>query len=495
MAKKEKKENKKKKKINTISKIFAVVLLICVIVTLGMILFLNVLPMKKLLLVITISLLITYILCLFLFKKNIKIGIKIPSIVISGILSIFCIIICYYIGVTFNFMGKVNSFNKTYAEYYVVVKNDSAYAKIEDLKDKSIGVYNEETKTYNDALDKLNSAVQIKTSNKISIDDLKSNLLNDGVDAILLSNTAKDQIEADDDKFESEIKIVYTIKVEVESIAVEANKVDVTKDVFTVYISGIDTYGEIALTSRSDVNMLVTVNPNTNQVLLTSIPRDYYVQLHGTTGYKDKLTHAGIYGVNMSIETIKDFMGIDINYYIKVNFDSLIKVVDEIGGIDVYSDTTFVPWTNQSITIHKGMVHMNGAMALAFARERHAYEEGDRHRVQNQQDVLTAIINKITSTPSLMTKYSSLLNSISSSIDTNIDMNSITDLIRVQLDKNPSWTIKKYSLNGSDSSGYTYSMGAQLLYVMQPDQSTVTTGASYINGMVAGKTFDELGLK
>ena len=269
----------------------------------------------------------------------------------------------------------------------------------------------------------------------------------------------------------------------------ENKKVDksVTTESFNIYVSGIDTYGDISTRSRSDVNMVITVNPKTNTILLTSIPRDFYVQLNGTTGSKDKLTHAGLYGVDMSIKTIEDLLSIDIDYFLRVNFSTLVSVVDLIGGIDVYSDKGFRPWTAPDIYIPKGNVRMDGKTALAFSRERYAYVEGDRHRVQNQQDVISAIIKKMTTSTALLTKYTQLLDSISNSFETNINMGEVSKLMKLQLNKMPSWNIQKYSVNGFDSSNYTYTFGKQLLYVMEPDYATVKSATSYINNVIAGK--------
>ena len=197
----------------------------------------------------------------------------------------------------------------------------------------------------------------------------------------------------------------------------------------------------------------------------------------------------------MSVNTIQDFLDINIDYYVRVNFSTLVNVVDVIGGIDIYSDKGFTPWTNKGLYIPEGNVHMNGAMALAFARERYTYQEGDRHRVQNQQDVITAIIKKVTSSTTILTKYTTLLDELSNSFETNIKTSTITTLMKHQLDKMPSWTIKNYSLNGSDSYDYTYSAGMQKLYVMIPDKETVAKAKEYIDGMENGKTLKELGLE
>lgn len=209
--------------------------------------------------------------------------------------------------------------------------------------------------------------------------------------------------------------------------------------------------------------------------------------LHGTSGYKDKLTHAGIYGINMSLETIQDLLDMDINYYVRVNFTTLINLVDAIGGIDIYSDTAFTAWTNPKCIYRVGNMHLNGECALAFARERYAYQEGDRHRVQNQQDVIKAILNKVLSSTTLITKYASILESLSYSFQTNMPSNKIYELVNMQLDSMPSWEIKNYSLNGADSQNYTYSYSAEKLYVMEPDLETVETAKELIDIVEKGK--------
>ena len=255
-------------------------------------------------------------------------------------------------------------------------------------------------------------------------------------------------------------------------------EVNVTKDTFTIYVAGIDTYGSVSSVSRSDVNMLVTINPKTGQVLLTSIPRDYYVRLHGTTGYKDKLTHAGIYGVDMSVQTLEDLLDIDINYYVRVNFTSLIKLVDALGGVDVYSEYSFNSNAGlgyqDGFHFSKGYNHVNGEQALAFVRTRKAFIGGDRVRGKNQQALIEAIIRKVCS-PTIIMRYTSILDSLEGSFDTNLSMNDITSLARYQIDKMPDWNISSISLDGTDGSEYTYSFSGQKLYVMIPSEDSVNS--------------------
>ena len=476
---------KKKLKLRKIGINVSLILIGLVLLLSFMIIKLNVLPFIYILLYLVLIVLITSGLVKVMLINSYKIWLKYICIFLSIVLSIIMFIGIIYIFKTYNFMDKIKG-KGIYENYYVIVKKDSKYSDIGSLS--KIYAYNEYTESYNEVIEKLNKKVEeVK-----SIDTLKNNLLNGYVDAILLSNVMKDYIEEEDSSFKDKTKIIHTIKVKINEEEATSN-VDISKNPFTIYVSGIDTYGDIELRSRSDVNMLVTVNPTTHEILLTSIPRDYYVRLHNTTGYKDKLTHAGIYGVNMSIATIEDLLDIDINYYVRVNFSTLVDVVDTIGGIDINSDRTFKPHTG-SMTIYKGINHMDGATALAYARERYAYEEGDRHRVANQQDVITAIIKKLTSSKTLLTKYTSILDSISKSFQTNLEMDDLSSIARLQLSEMPTWNISRYSLDGTGDMDYTYSMGSQELYVMLPDYDTVDKATSYITGMSEGKLLSELGL-
>ena len=288
-------------------------------------------------------------------------------------------------------------------------------------------------------------------------------------------------MEEYDDEFINKVRVIYSFKVK-KSINKE-KFVNNRDKPFTIYISGIDTNGSISKVSRSDVNILMTVNPKTGSVLLTSIPRDYYVQLHNTTGYKDKLTHAGIYGVEMSINTIEDLMNIDINYYIRINFDTLVKLVDEIGGIDINSDTSF---KRGKCTFNKGNNHLDGKCALSYSRERKLYSSGDRHRGQNQQQVIEAIINKITTNKEMLLKYDSILNSMKGTFESNFDATNISKLVKSQFENNTKWNVESISVDGYDSSNYTYSYYGSRLYVMEPDYETVKVAHDKILEVIGG---------
>ena len=262
---------------------------------------------------------------------------------------------------------------------------------------------------------------------------------------------------------------------------------DVTRKPFNIYISGIDTYGEISSVSRSDVNMVVTVNPKTRQILLTSIPRDYYVHLHGKTGYNDKLTHAGLYGVDMSINTVEDLLDIDINYYVKVNFSSVIKIVNALYGVDVLSDYSFTSIDGYNYI--KGYNRVNGEEALSFARERKAFAAGDNQRVKDQQALLEAMFRKCIS-PSMIIKYNSFLNSVEGSFVTNMPVDRLKSLVRLQIAKKYKWIITANSLDGENSSNYTYSYSASKLYVMEPIEDSVDYASKLIKSVIDGEKLD-----
>ena len=498
--KKAKIKNARKKRfrasVNIISLIIGILFVISMITMFGLVTYLNILPAKFFIPFTIVSLLFTLLVGFMLCNFKIKKGIKIFFSVIGILVVVVSVVVLNYAIHTFDFLKDISNADlKITEKYYVIVKADSPYNSLEDIATFTMGTFNENTNIYQNAIKKLNELVEVTLVECDSSIQNVDNLLSGESTSILLSNLHKEQYEEEHKDFEKQIKILETIEVETDHKENEVVTIKpVSEDVMTIYISGIDTYGGINLRSRSDVNMLVTVNKRNHEILLTSIPRDYYVQLHGTYGNKDKLTHAGIYGINMSVQTIQDFLGIDINYYVRVNFSTLEAVVNSIGGVDVYSDITFRPTHHQSVIIRQGMNHMDGRTALAFARERYAYSDGDRHRVRNQQEVLKGIINKATSDVSILTRYTTLLNNISGYFQTNVDMTEVADIVKIQLNEMPSWTIKQYSLDGTGSSQPTHSMGATPLYVMIPNQDTINTGSRYINGMTKGKTFKELGL-
>lgn len=270
----------------------------------------------------------------------------------------------------------------------------------------------------------------------------------------------------------------------------EEEKIEFAKTPILVYISGSDSrVGVSDKNARSDVNIIAAVNPTTSKILLVSIPRDYYVQLHETSGLKDKLTHAGIYGIDMSKQTIEDLMDIKINDTIKVGFDALQTIVDAIDGIDIYSDQNLY-LRNGECTFTGGVTqHINGICALAFSRERKSYATGDRHRGENQQQVISKILAKIT-TPAYILKMPEILAAADGLFETSFSHQEILDMVKFQVFSNPNWETESISLDGTGGYAQTYSAPGQNLYVMFPDEASITTAKEKITQYL--KTTEQL---
>lgn len=478
--------NKKKKRLHPFFKIVLSILLILSIFLSYSIIHLNILTTKYLLLILSIIILL-FSTCTFLTIKNKN---KIIGFSLSTILILIFSILNFYLNKTNDFLGSLDIDYKTY-NYSVVVLKNSNYKKLKDINDKTIGYYEDGSEESRESLNTISEKIELEPISYEDTHELAESLLDKEEEAILIENSYLDILNENiidgTEPFKEKIKKIYSFTVVTKTSDISKD-INVTEKPFNIYLSGIDTYGEISSVSRSDVNMVATVNPETNQILLTSIPRDYYVQLHGKSGYHDKLTHAGLYGTDMSIQTIEDLLNIEINYYIKVNFSSVIDIVNAIGGVEVYSDYSFTSIDNHEYT--KGYNKVNGEEALSFARERKAFALGDRQRIKNQQALLTAIFEKCTS-KSIITKYTKLLDSLSGSFVTNMKMSRFTSLIKMQLAKNYSWNLVTNSLTGTDESKYTYSAPSQKAYVMEPIEENVEYASDLIQKVLNGETLQQ----
>ena len=268
----------------------------------------------------------------------------------------------------------------------------------------------------------------------------------------------------------------------------EANKI--TKEPFVIYLSGVDTRGELTENARSDVNILAAVNPVTKRVALVNTPRDYYVDLAGTSS-KDKLTHAGLYGVETSMETLGNLYGVNVDHYIRINFAGFISIIDALGGVDVYSDQAFTsvgsPGYYDPTTFVEGWNHLDGKSALAFARERHAFASGDIQRGINQMKVIDAMLNKIKS-PALLMGFSKIMDAASDCFVTSFSQDQISALVRMQLSDFAEWDIESYTVTGtSSSSTKCYSAKGQKLYVMKPDDASVSKAKEMLASVLGGE--------
>lgn len=447
-------------------------LMLFALITIFFIIFLriiNIIPTLYFIILIVISI-ILYLIIFFLLKKKKKLG-----YIISILFIIIYAIITYYLGITMNFFSNFSKIHYSEETFLVIVLKEE-YQDINDLQNKNIGYIQNNLNSIDKAIEKIDKKISINKKKYEDFTSLFNDLDNKKIESILIDENYYN-IKSEEENTDN-YKILY--KITIRSIVKSTTKtVDIANEPFTIYISGIDVYGDIETVSRSDVNILMTVNPKTKQVLLTSIPRDFYVQLHGTSGYKDKLTHAGNYGINMSIDTIEDLLNIDINYYIRVNFTTLEKLIDAIGGVDVYSEYSFVSYID-NYKFYQGYNHMNGKQALAFSRERKSLPAGDMDRGKNQEAVIEAIIRKITN-KDVIYKYSKILNSMKGTFQTNITDNDITKIIKKELENIGGWNITSNNLDGTGSYDYTYSYSSQKLYVTIPNQDSINNAVNLIN--------------
>ena len=469
----------------SINRIILTVIYLLTLLFLIFIISTNMLPLKYLIGIFVVLLLFDVGLFFLLFKKKKKKNII--GYILGGILVVILFALFYYLNITLGFFKGFGTNKYKEENYLVLVLQDSSFQSLTDLT--NIGYTSNELSNINEALNKLNEEITIENIEYENNALLFDSLINEEIDSVLIEESSMALIYEQNEDYEGKFRTLYTINIKTEiEITKEA---DVTNQTFSVYISGIDSYGSIATVSRSDVNIVATINPKTKQILLISIPRDYYVQLRGTTGYKDKLTHAGLYGVETSVGTLEDLLDVDINYYFRVNFSSLEKIVDALGGIDVYSKYSFTSSkaTGGTYYFSKGYNHMNGKQALSFSRERKALPGGDRARGINQQAVIDGIIRKATS-PAIITGYSKILNSLTGTFQTNMSDSDIQKLIKMQLNDMASWNVTSYNLDGTDGSEYTYSYPTQELYVMNPLEETVTEAQNLIDRVIAGELLE-----
>ena len=466
-------------KASVVFKTLALIYVIITIVFYVSILKLNMLP-NNILAIVTVAIVIfTLLIGIGLAKNHKTKKLNVFCLIIAIIVSCIYIYATNYINATTNFLGTMFQEVQETEDYYVVVRNESSYNELADISGDTVYTFQPEQ----DVMDNIEKEVNVSFENGSSLTDIGNNLISEDIDVILTSSSQYNMLVDEIENFKEDTKIIFTTTHKIEKkaeVKTKNSKYTIDSGIFNVYISGIDTSGSISNVARSDANILATVNTKTHEVLLTSIPRDYYVTLH-SKGAKDKLTHSGIYGIDETVTTVEDLLDIDINYYVRVNFTTVIKLVDTLGGIEVYSDYDF---TTQGYHFNKGYNTLNGEEALAFSRERYSFASGDNQRVKNQQAVIEAIFKKVMNSETLLTRYTSILESLEGCFQTNVEQSEISDLVKDQLNNMSSWTIKTNALTGSGSYGSTYSMGSTQLYIMLPDESSVENAKAKINSVL-----------
>lgn len=463
----------RKKKKQPTKKIYYIIYLITLLISIYLIYTiykLNLIP-NKYLIIFTSIIAILNIIALIIYKKN---RLKFIAILLDIILLSISFIGIKYGTETINFLN--NAFNNNKIErttYDIVVLKKSKYQELKTIA--NIGYLNEEKEELNQKIKELNKV----NTNYDDIYTMYEALLNNKIHAIILNDSYIDVLKEDYEDIEDKIEIIDTFIIETK---IEEQEVIKKLKPINIYLSGSDSRSsEIVDKSRSDVNMIITINPETHKILITTIPRDYYVMVHGQTGLKDKLTHAGIYGLDTSRKTVEDLFDIKIDYSIKIGFNSVVELVDLVGGVDIDSDTEFDSYHMKGWHVKKGINHMDGKKALAYARERYAYRTGDRHRIQNQEQVLEAVLKKLSKSKTLLTKYEKILDSISKFYKTTIPKEYITLLIKDQLTNMEEWEIENMTVSGSDLVTNTHTSPKLKRYVMVPYEKDVKKVTERIN--------------
>lgn len=444
----------------------------------------NFLSFRFLNIIITIGLLVVLAISIFLQKA------KKSTLVTTIILVVFSLI--SLVGV-FGFKQMIditNRMNQTAAfsevEMSIVVPKDS------DIKDvNQLTTVQAPTKVDKNNVDTLMSALKKDKKVDVKVDDVASyqeaydNLKSGKSKAMVLSGSYASLLESVDSNYASHLKTIYTYKIKTKNNN-SAKQVD--SKVFNIYISGIDTYGSISTVSRSDVNIIMTVNMNTHKILLTTTPRDAYVKIPGGGADQyDKLTHAGIYGVETSEKTLENLYGIKIDYYARINFTSFLKLIDQLGGVTVHNDQAFTS-LHGKFDFPVGDIQMNSEQALGFVRERYSLDGGDNDRGKNQEKVISAIVNKLASLKSV-SNFTSIVNNLQDSVQTNMSLDTINALANTQLDSGSKFTVTSQAVTGTGSTGQltSYAMPNSSLYMMKLDDSSVESASQAIKNLMEEK--------
>lgn len=462
------KQAKRRKGGNAFCRTLSIIYTILAAAFVGMLAWLDVLPEKYFLPAVIGLAVASLFIVPVMFSKNGKTGRKIGAtffaIVLIGVFGIGS----WYIYGTIDFLDQITATKEVTEDYHVVVAADALYEDITGLYGMTLGTNTAADIKYSEAKAVLQQEAGVAYAYEDTVATAIEKLYTGEYPAVFISAASYELLKAEDPELETKLKVLHTVKMKVETENV-TEAVDVTKEPFNVYISGIDIEGNISTVSRTDVNMIATVNPVSNEVLLTSIPRDYYVTLPSKQA-QDKLTHSGLYGVQETIGAVEDIMGIDINYYVRVNYTTVVKLVDALGGIQIDSPYEFTTSGMQYLNGHhfvKGVNNLDGNAALAFCRERKSFVNGDMQRNENQQLVMEAIIKKALSSTTILTKYTSILGAVENNMETNMTQEEMAALIKMQLDGMPSWDIDKQAIKGENGWGHCYALGFSAATVVQ----------------------------
>lgn len=489
-----------RKKDRLPGKIISAVFFVLVLAFIALLVYTKLLPMKYL--AIVCGVLIILVLIVYILVR--KVRHKVPFL-FGMILMLFTVAVMgfgsLYIYQTIHMIDNITSVHTEVAKVSVYVLNEDAADSINAAAGYTFGILSSlDRESTDDTIEQLKAELSsnIQTQEYTALTELADALVKKQVGAIILNQAYLEVLEEMEgySGFSAQLREISTKHVEtvIEQIepqfVVDSNGNANSSDmVFTLFISGIDTRGAITSKSRSDVNIIATVNTKTKQILLVSTPRDYFIPLSISGGAPDKLTHAGIYGINVCMDTLGMLYEQDINYYFRLNFGGFINIIDSLGGITIYSDYDFDSKNELGYHFNHGENYVNGEQALVFARERYSFTEGDRQRGKNQMAVIEGVINKALS-PELLKNYTSVLNSVEGSFETNVPYDLIASLVRDQLNDGGSWNIVSYSVDGTGDTQKPYSM-SQSAYVMVPDYTTVDKAKELMSQVRNGEVINQ----
>lgn len=480
---------KKRKKRHTAGKIIAVIQAILSLFVLGVLFILNILPMMYLGLIA----LVLVLLWVFAFFSQFTRKSHIPGKIESVLISIALIFGSYYLLITQNMLSQITSLGYTVDKIVVLVMKDDPAQSLKEAAGYTFGVQKSfQTDKIEQAVSDLNEKIG-QNINTQTYDSLQAQIqaLYDGqVGAIIYNEGFQSSATELFPNFVADTRELDKVEIKTKVVLDESNTSDkaVTKEPFSIYISGNDQSGSVSIQGRSDVNIIAYVNPNTKQILLVTTPRDYYIEFPGVTnGTKDKLTHASNYGINCSMNTLEGVYGVDLDYYVRVNFTSLIRMVDALGGVDVYSDYAFSTFDGKHFV--EGINHLNGEDALSFSRERKSLQGGDFERGRHQMMVLQAMIQKAMS-PAILTGYAGIMSSLQDSFITSMPSGDITSLIKMMLEDSSGWNIVTANAGGTGSTQYCYSLGSAASVVI-PDENSIAQIKTQIQSLYNGEVLTQ----
>ncbi len=462
--------------MRVISKLWGIIYCLTLIAFLAIIFYLHLLPNHLMIIAIGVSLIVSLFIFPPLYFKNIKRSRKVIAWFLSLLLIPTFVLGTVYMGFAMHLFDEISGAEGLPMDYYIYARTDYEHDSLADVKEGTIHINGDCPKYKRDGITEAVENLGLDCDEEDDIPTLGTLGISGEAEMVALNSEEKEYMAKISDTFFDDMKQIGVITAKVKSGA-RSKPAKIGKESFNVLLLGMDTYGPIDKEGRSDVNMIATINPKTKKILLTSIPRDYAINLRDHDDALDKLTHAGLYGAQASAYAVEDLLDIDINYTVKINFTTFVKLIDAIGGIDVDSDIELDEGDyygdGRLWVIHKGMNHMNGDIALMFARERNSYQEGDLHRNSNQQKVFKSIFDKVTSKKTILTKFITIVNSLKDQIDTNFTSKELQEITFRQLINMGAWSIENQNITGEGNARPLYSAGGAVGYIMDQDEDSI----------------------